>query len=346
MNIRLQCICSAYNQRWCLYQRQISFSMKFRDLEYSTQVILKVIYAVLGLAFLWAIRDIIVLLLLALLLASAMEPLVYYLKKHKIPRAVSVVAVYVLVLGLAVLIIYLLVPPVVSQFKILQQHLPSYSSTLQTRYAWLFGGGSVNAWFQQLIAGISNGQNFLSSTFGAFNGVLNFIAVLVIAFYLVAEQRGMQTFISSFLPSDNREFTVQLVNKIQTKMGMWVLGQIIVSLGIFIFTYIGLLVLHVQFALVLALIAGFMEIVPYIGPFVSAIPAMFIAFIQHPPLVIAVVILYILVHELEGYVLVPKIMEKTIGTSPLAVLVALLVGYQLAGIVGLLLSVPLVAARP
>src|SRR6185312_5666715 len=109
----------------------------------------------------------------------------------------------------------------------------------------------------------------------------------------------------------------------------WLLGQIIVSLGIFIFTYIGLLILHVQFALVLALIAGFLEIVPYVGPFLSAVPAIFIAFFQkstHPTsLVIWVIILYLLVHEVEGYVLVPKIMEKTVGTSPLVVIVALTV---------------------
>jgi len=95
---------------------------------------------------------------------------------------------------------------------------------------------------------------------------------------------------------------------------------------------------------VLALVAGLFEIVPYIGPFLSAIPAMFIGFIQAPSLAIWVAVLYLFVHEFEGYVLVPKIMEKTVGQSPLLTLLALLIGYQLAGIVGLIISVPLATA--
>jgi len=322
--------------------------MKFSELDKSTQIILKVIFALLILAFLWATRGIILLLLLAIILASAMEPLVSYLHSKKIPRVVSVVSVYILVLGLAALIIYLIIPPVVGQFKVLQDNLPAYSSSLQAHYSWIFGGGSVNDFSQKIVSGLGNGQSFISNTFGAFNGVLDFIAVLVIAFYLVAEQHGMQSFVSSIIPAGSRPFTMHLIEEIQKKMGMWLLGQIIVSLGIFIFTYIGLLILHVQFALVLALIAGFLEIVPYIGPFLSAVPAIFIAFVQNPThptsLVIWVIILYLLVHEVEGYVLVPKIMEKTVGTSPLVVMVALLVGYQLAGVLGLLISVPIAAA--
>jgi predicted PurR-regulated permease PerM len=96
--------------------------------------------------------------------------------------------------------------------------------------------------------------------------------------------------------------------------------------------------------LFLALLAGLLEVVPYIGPFLSAVPAVFFAFIQNPPLALAVAILYLIVQKIEGYVLVPKVMEKTVGTSPLVVLVALLIGFKLAGIVGLLIAVPLVSA--
>ncbi len=106
----------------------------------------------------------------------------------------------------------------------------------------------------------------------------------------------------------------------------------------------GLSILKIDYALFLALLDGLLEIVPYIGPFLSAIPAVFFAFIQNPPLALAVAILYLIVQKTEGYVLVPKIMEKTVGTSPLVVLVALLVGFKLAGVVGLLIAIPLVGA--
>jgi len=314
--------------------------MKYEDLPTSTKVILKVIFAFLILVFLWLTRDIILLLVMALILASAMEPLVDYLHAKKVPRALSVFMVYVVFIGLSVLVVYLMIPPVINQFKILKNNLPQYSHALNAQ----IGGYSLQNFFQDIFSGVGNGSSVVQNTFGVFNGALDAIAVLVISFYLVAEQKGMKTFVSSLIPSHHHEFTLNLINKIQRKMGLWVIGQVIISFGIFIFTYAGLLLLHVPYALVLALLSGLFEIVPYIGPFLSAVPAMFIGFIQAPSLAIWVAILYLLVHEVEGYVLVPKIMEKTVGQSPLLTLLALLVGYQLAGIVGLVISVPLATA--
>lgn len=313
--------------------------MKYKDLDASTKVILQVAFVFLALWFLWLIRDIILLLLISLILASAMEPLVDYLHAKKVPRALSLVMVYLIFLGAAGLVIYLIIPPVVEQAKILQANLPQYSQALQTQ----FGDLNVKGFLENLMSGFSGG-NVVQSTFGVFNGALNAIAVIVISFYLVAEEKGMKTFVSLIIPRQHHEFTLNLIIKIQRKMGGWVLGQIIISFGIFLFTYIGLSILHVQYALILALVSGLFEIVPYIGPFLSAIPAMFIGFIQHPSLAIWVAVLYLLVHEIEGYVLVPKIMEKTTDTSPLLTMVALMVGYELAGIIGLIISVPVATA--
>ncbi|MBL8031765.1 MAG: AI-2E family transporter [Candidatus Doudnabacteria bacterium] len=116
------------------------------------------------------------------------------------------------------------------------------------------------------------------------------------------------------------------------------------SIAIFVFTYVGLTILGVKYALVLALLAGLLEVVPYMGPFLSAVPAVLFAFVQSPALALAVIVLYILVQKSESYVLVPKIMQKTVGTSPLVVLVSLLIGFKLAGILGLLLAVPIAGA--
>lgn len=313
--------------------------MKYADLDLSTQTILKVIFAGLVLWFLWLVRDIILLVIMSLIIASAMEPLVDYFHAKKIPRALSVIVVYILVIGFAVLVVYLMIPPVLDQFKILVNNLPEYGQIMQTH----FGANNVQNFLQNLSESFNSGS-LVKGTFGFFNGVLDGIAVIVISFYLVAEQQGMKRFVSSLIPVHHHEFTLGLIDKIQKKMGGWVLGQFLISFGIFIFTYIGLLLLHVQYALVLALLSGLFEIVPYIGPFLSAVPAMFIGFIQSPALAVWVAVLYLFVHEFEGYVLVPKIMEKTVGQSPLLTLLALLIGYQLAGLLGLVISVPLATA--
>lgn len=307
--------------------------------ENSTKIIFKVALTILGLVFLWLIRDIILLLLLSLIVASALEPMVEYFNRHRVPKAVSVLTVYVLVLGFLVLVLYLLIPPAILQFQLLAEKWPEYFSRFQDQLGSIdLSNFSPSYLFDEFSGG------FLDKTFGVFSGLFSFITVLVVSFYLVAEEQSMKQFVANLIPAQHHDVVLGLIEKIQAKMGKWVLGQIILSFSIFALTYIGLLILGVDYALFLALLAGLLEVVPYIGPFLSAVPAVFFAFIQNPALAIAVVILYIIVQKTEGYVLVPKIMQKTVGLSPLVVLVSLLIGFKLAGILGLLISVPIASA--
>ncbi len=317
------------------------------QLDYSTKVILRVVLIILALLFLWVIRDIVIILLLALVLASAMEPVVEYLNRHKIPRSVSVLGAYVIVIALVTLVASFVVPLVIDQFQVLSQNLPQYMVEVQARYpnlTLLFGGADLNQVAHKLFSDSTNTQAIFDRTLGLFNGLFAVVTVLVVSFYLVAADRGMKKFISDLIPPTHQSTVISLIEKIQRKMGLWIVGQIILSIFIFALTYIGLSILGVQYALFLALLAGLLEIVPYVGPFLSAVPAIFFALIQSPPLVVAVIILYILIQKTEGYVLVPKVMEKTVGTSPLVVIFALLIGFKLAGILGLLLAVPLAGA--
>ncbi len=317
------------------------------QLDNSTKIILKIVLIVLALLFLWVIRDIVIILLLALVLASAMEPVVDYLNRHRIPRSVSVLSAYVLLIALVGFIASLIVPLVVDQFRVLSQNLPSYMVEIQARYpnlTFLFGGADLSQVAQKLFSDSTNTQAIFDRTLGLFNGLFAIVTVLVVSFYLVAADRGMKKFISDLVPPNHQATVISLIEKIQRKMGLWMVGQIILSIFIFVLTYIGLTILGVEYALFLALLAGLFEIIPYVGPFLSAVPAVFFALIQNPPLVLAVIILYILIQKTEGYILVPKVMEKTVGTSPLVVLLALLIGFKLAGILGLLLAVPLAGA--
>ncbi len=317
------------------------------SLDYSTKVILRVVVILLSLAFLWLIRDIVIVVLLALVLASAMEPMVEYLTKFKIPRFVSVLGAYIIVIGFFGLLVTLLSPLVIDQAKVLSQNLPSYAVELQARYPSLtifFGGTDLATIAQKIVTSNTGSDLIYGRALGLFNGIVALVTVLVISFYLVAADRGMKKFVADLVPTQYHDTITRLIEKIQHKMGLWVVGQLILSIFIFVLTYIGLTILGVDYALFLALIAGSLEIVPYIGPFVAAIPAVFFAMIQSPPLVIGVIILYVIIQKTEGYILVPKVMEKTVGTSPLVVLLSLLIGYKLAGILGILLAVPLAGA--
>lgn len=317
------------------------------SLDNSTKIILRVVVILLALGFIWVIRDIVIVVLLSLVLASAMEPMVDYLTKFKIPRFVSVLGTYIVVIGFFGLLVSLLSPLVIEQAKVLSNNLPSYAVELQARYPSLtlfLGGTDLTTIAQKIVTSNGGSDLIFGRALGLFNGLVAVVSVLVISFYLVAADRGMKKFIGDLVPSQYHNTITRLIEKIQRKMGLWVLGQIILSIFIFVLTYIGLTILGVKYALFLAIIAGALEIVPYIGPFVAAVPAVFFAMIQSPPLVIGVIILYIIIQKTEGYVLVPKVMEKTVGTSPLVVLLSLLIGFKLAGVLGILLAVPLAGA--
>ncbi|MBP9686901.1 MAG: AI-2E family transporter, partial [Candidatus Doudnabacteria bacterium] len=192
--------------------------MKFRELEYSTQVILKVVLVVLSLGFLWAIREIIALFLLAVVIASAMDPLADYLhQKRKIPRGVSVLALYVLVLGLVGVVVSMVAPAVLSQFKLLAENFPDYWLEFQVKYPGMHSLlGNVNAGqLLQGFVGSGDGQSIFSHTLGIFNGVVGFMTVLVVSFYLVvADQNGMKELIRPLVPPARRDQVMLLANKI------------------------------------------------------------------------------------------------------------------------------------
>lgn len=314
----------------------------------SMTAILKIVGTILVLFFLWVIRDILILLLISIIIASGLEPFVDFLDRKKVPRAVSVLSVYIVAIGILVLVGYLVFPPLFWEFKQINIH---YGNALQNSSAQ---GGTflgvnisllVEKGFQSFVNQITNiSGDFLQKTIGVFNGVIEIITILVISFYLVAEKNGMKNFIHSFVPAKHQNFALNLIAKVQNKIGLWMIGQMIISAVVFSMTLVGLFLLGVKYALVLAILAGFLELVPYLGPIISAVPAIIFALAQNPPLAIAVVFLYIIVQKTEGYILVPKIMQKTVGVSPLVILIAILIGLKIAGIFGIFLAVPLVAA--
>lgn len=322
------------------------------QIDVTFKTLLKIVLVGILLLFLWTIRDILILLLISVIFASAMEPMVdFFHERKKIPRAVSVLSVYILVILIVGLVGYLVVPTLISEFSQLSSNTPQLTADLKTKLG-------DNSFFSQIHLAdfITNGiqsfgktisttsGDFFSRTIGIFNGFIEVITVLVVSFYLVAEKNGMKNFVYTLLPDDIQNRVLQLIIKIQKKMGLWVIGQLIISAAIFLMVFAMLSVLGIKYALVLAILAGLLELVPYLGPIMFAIPGIAIAFIQDPPLAIVVGVAYVLIQKLEAYVLVPKIMQKTIGLSPLVILVAILVGLKLAGILGVLIAVPVVSA--
>ena len=314
------------------------------DKTLSYQSILRVFFVLLVIAFLYIIRDVVALIFVSIVAAAALDPFVDYFQKHKIPRALSILVIYLIVFAIFSLVIAMLVPPISEQIGQLAKNLPDYYNRVMI--------GLTDQTRQTTEASLPEALNSLSSNLaettrgifttltGIFGGIIALISVLVIVFYLVVEEKGLKHFISFIVPKKFHEYTSKLIDRIQEAMGLWLRGQLTLMLVVGLMTYLGLTVMGVKYALLLALFAGLTEIIPFVGPIIGSIPAIFIAFSDSPFKALLVAILYVVIQQLENHVLVPRIMQKVTGLNPVVVIVAILIGAKLGGVIGALLAVP------
>lgn len=315
--------------------------------EISYSSILKVILVLVCIFFLYLIREIVAILFVAVILASAFDPWVDWLQKYKIPRSLSILMIYIILIGILSLVVVLMIPPITEQIGQLAKNLPIYYNKAAFEFSKVFDGGE----YPKLSNTLTTFSGTLSETTrsifttitGIFGGVFSFIVVLVIVFYITVEENLIKKNIYYLIPQSKRKYIMDLIDRMQIKMGMWFRGQLALMLFVGILTYIGLTILGVKYALLLAIIAGILEVVPFIGPWLSAVPAILIGFSDSFLKVILIAALYLIVQQIENNIIVPKVMQKAVGLNPIIVITAVLIGAKLGGIVGALLAVPVAA---
>lgn len=310
-----------------------------RKVEISHRTVIFTILFLLLMVFLYIVRDIILELFVALLLMTILEPMVATLSKVKIPRAISVLLTYVVVIGVIGGVVALIIPTLVEQTTSFINALPGYISNI----------GITREWSDQIVkgflatAGNAPGEIF-QFTFSIFNNVLAIVTVLVFAFYMLVAREKLEDQLGFFFGDEKKKELGRVIDQLEIRLGGWARGELILMAAIGLGVYIGLRIVGIPFALPLSILSGILEIVPFLGPIISAVPGILIGFGISPITGLGVTALYFLVHQLENYVLVPKIMEKSVGVSPIVTLIALAIGARLAGIVGIIISVPTVIA--
>lgn len=322
-------------------------------IDISTATFLKLIFFVLLAIFAYIVWDILTLLFVAIILSFLIDPLADWAAKKHIPRGVTVFLTYFIALIIFAGIIASLAPAVIDQFSNLSNNLGNYWNVV------LFKLESLKALFVQyglwdhvakvlpdsLYSGINTAQKLVGSVVGIFDGIASLVLVLVITFYLVVEENGFRNILHTFTPVAYRDEATRLWEKIKEKLGCWLRGQLFLDFIVGVLSYVGLLILDVQYALLLGVLAGIFETIPYAGPIFTAIVAIFLTFLQtgdwfKPFLVL---ILFVIIQQLENNFLVPKIMQKAIGVNPIASIISLMIGYRLFGVVGALLALPILA---
>jgi predicted PurR-regulated permease PerM len=308
-----------------------------RKVEISHRTIVFAVFFLISLWFLYFIRDLILQLFVALLLMVILNPMVTKLSQKRVPRILSVAITYILVLVVFGLAIGGLIPPLVEQTTNFANNLPNYLSNLGI--STLVSEQIATQLINQL--GSLPGQVVKVGTL-VFSNILSVVAVLIFTFYLLLIREKLDDFLAFFFGEGKVKEITRLFDKLELRLGGWARGEIILMLLVGLLNFIGLTLLGIPFALPLAILAGLLEIIPMLGPFFAAVPAVLIALSISPIMAVAVAALAFLVQQLENYVFVPKVMEKSVGVNPLVTLIALSIGFKLLGVVGAIISVPLV----
>lgn len=313
------------------------------QIELSMSTIFKVLVTIAVLSFLYIIRDIVAIVFFSVLLILVLQPPVTWMHQRKVPRALAVLVLYALLISFFAFALIMVIPPIMTQSQQVVDVLREYSVATVGYIEDLAGVEIVN--IQSTVNNFTNyipraTQNIFSQLTGFVSALVTLVIVLVITFYGLVEESAFKRIIRSFVPYKVQPYLYTLANRIQKKLGLWLRGQLLLGILIFAFTYIGLLLLNVEYALVLALLAGVLEFIPYIGPIISGAIAAFLTVFVSPVLAILVIILFLFIQQVENHILVPKIMQHTTGLNPVVSVIALLIGGKLGGVIGLILAIP------
>ena len=323
----------------------------------STGTIVRFFLIAILLGAIYFMSDVVLVIITAIVIASALDPIIRRLVRYRINRIIAVIFVYIIIVAVLFELFIFFIPLVVNDAVTFLSSLPKSISvqSLWSPISMLSGQTSnvlsehtilisdlINN-LRSLIVGTSTGAFETASKI--FGGFFSFIIIMVLSFYLAMKTDGVGEFLRIVAPVRHHDYIINLWKRSQRKMALWLQGQVVLGLIVGVLVYLVLVIAGVPHALVLAVIAGLLEIIPVFGPIIASIPAIILAFsYQGVGTGIVVMILYFIIHQLESQVFYPLVVKKVVGMSPILVIIALVVGAKLAGVLGALIAVPLAAA--
>ncbi len=330
------------------------------NIHVNARTILKIIGIILLCYVFYLVKDIIFLLLVAIMLALVIDPLVTWLHKKKIPRLLSVLTVYTFLLSLVIILVALFTPILTRDLPQLVANVGNYLVEFQTTTLWhklAEGVLSIQNTLQnygfdfdsnQVVTTTNSSGAFyqvLSTITGFLGGFFSLILVLVVTFYMVVEKESLKKTVYFFIPEEHLERVVSITRKIRVKLAAWLKGQLLISLMVGFLVFFGLMLLNFKYAILLGLIAAILEFIPYVGPVFASVPAIILALSQGGSIqVLLVLLVYVVAHELEVNLFIPKVMHKIVGINPIISIISILAGFNLAGVLGALIAIPVATA--
>ncbi len=341
------------------------------NIEVTAGTIAKGIFLAVLTYILFLLKDVVLVVLTAVVIASSIEPLARWFIRKSIPRVASVLIIYALLAASFAGLFYTLVPTLLRDTSEFLSSVPEYidsvslwnplgtedtqratdaATTLandltatQMAVRGPDGDVSIDSVVQGIDEAISNvSAGFVHSASSVFGGVVSFILIIVLSFYLAVQEDGIANFLRIVTPRRQEAYILDLWRRTQHKIGLWMQGQLVLAVLVGVLVYLGLMVLGVKNALLFAVLAALLETIPLFGPIIAAIPAVAAAYgVDGASGGLIVAGLYLIIHQFENHLIYPLVVKKIVGVPPILVIISLLVGYKLAGFLGVILSVPL-----
>ena len=316
--------------------------------------VVMVILLLLLVGLLYFLRDLVLILLTAIVIASSLEPAVRWFVRYRVPRVLGVLLVYVIVAIVFFGVLFLFIPPILEDAADFLTRLPQTLESLQIPgmgSGGFLSGDTVPVTFSltEIVNDIRGTLSSLTGSFfttlsSVFGGVLSFLLIIIFSFYFAAQETGIDDFLRVITPVKHQRYVISLWKRSQDKIGKWMQGQLLLGLIVGVLMYLGLVILGVPHALLLAVLAAIFELIPVFGQILAAIPAIILGFTDGGiTLALLVAGLFVIVQQFESNLIYPLVVKKVVGVPPLLVILALIVGGNIAGFLGILLSVPIAA---
>jgi len=327
----------------------------FTSISVSTGTIIRLFLIALTLFLVWFLRDLVLVVLTAIVVASFVEAAVPRFKKIRIGRVLGVVILYVLSISFLAGLFYLFAPLLITEIYNFATFISSYApgmdflnyfqneafSGAKDLIGSLSGQVSVASLMGVSKAFITNlAGGFFTTLSVAFGSIFNVVLIVIISFYLSIQEKGIENFLRIILPAKQEDYVIDLWGRVSKKIAFWMKGQILLGVLVTVLTYLVLSILGIDYALLLSLITGIMELIPY-GILIALIPAVSFSYLSggfSSALMVAGA--YLIIHQFEIYLFSPLIIKRVTGLSPLVIILAVLIGYELAGFWGFILAIP------
>jgi predicted PurR-regulated permease PerM len=304
-------------------------------IEVQKRTIVFAVLFILLLQAIWMVRDLMYSLIVAFIVMSALNPVVTLLQKHKIPRVLSSLVIFIILIGGISYLFAWIIPTIVEETAILIKQFPHLLKNIDPKYTKLINFDL----FSKYAPGFTN--NAFQFVQGTFSNALSIITTIFFSFYFLVEEQLIKRTVNRFFSKAKAQQIITISEHVEKRMREWMWGELILMLSIGLLTFIGLTALGVNYVAPLALFAGLLEIVPLLGPIFSAVPAFLLSSTQSYFFGLTVLVLYFVIQQFENQILVPIVMRRAVGLSPIVTLAALIIGGKFGGVLGILLSIPI-----